>query len=273
MTNGGFLNVTFLLHQGLYRARIRVDYTTSQCGNISEIGADKDVHLKPGDVISYIEMCQGEGQSLQRGMNFHTLGSISVILMSLRPNAPYADRLEDNGKTLIYEGHDIAMTSGVNNPKSVDQPMHNPSGSLTQNGRFYEAVERHKSSKSPPELVRVYEKIHSGIWVFNGTFYLLDAWQEASDNRKVFKFKLTLSDKHDVVPQKYDMLEQNRVIPSWVKLEVWKRDRGQCVICGRRDNLHFDHDVPFSKGGSSLTPENVRVLCVRHNLSKGDKIQ
>lgn len=37
-------------------------------------------------------------------------------------------------------------------------------------------------------------------------------------------------------------------------------------------NLHFDHDIPFSKGGSSLTAENVRLLCAKHNLEKSDKI-
>ena len=42
--------------------------------------------------------------------------------------------------------------------------------------------------------------------------------------------------------------------------------------CGRADNLHFDHDVPRSKGGSSITAANVKLLCARHNLQKSDKI-
>ena len=41
------------------------------------------------EVISYMEMCRREGASLQRGMNFRLGGDHSVILMSLRPNAPY----------------------------------------------------------------------------------------------------------------------------------------------------------------------------------------
>jgi hypothetical protein len=52
------------------------------------------------DVISYIEMCRREGASLQQGMNFGIGGNHSVILMSVRPNAPYRDRLEDSGTTL-----------------------------------------------------------------------------------------------------------------------------------------------------------------------------
>ena len=70
---------------------------------------------------------------------------------------------------------------------------------------------------------------------------------------------------------KEPILRQTRVIPTSVKIEVWKRDQGCCVICGRKDNLHFDHDVPYSKGGSSITAKNVRLLCARHNLSKSDK--
>jgi 5-methylcytosine-specific restriction endonuclease McrA len=63
------------------------------------------------------------------------------------------------------------------------------------------------------------------------------------------------------------------MIPSAVKLEVWTRDAGRCVICGATDNLHFDHDLPYSKGGSSLTAKNIKLLCARHNLSKSNKIQ
>jgi 5-methylcytosine-specific restriction endonuclease McrA len=43
-------------------------------------------------------------------------------------------------------------------------------------------------------------------------------------------------------------------------------------MCGAHDNLHFDHDLPFSKGGSSITQDNVKLLCARHNLKKSDKI-
>jgi 5-methylcytosine-specific restriction endonuclease McrA len=64
----------------------------------------------------------------------------------------------------------------------------------------------------------------------------------------------------------------NWLIPTPVKVEVWRRDRGECVQCGSTKNLHFDHDIPFSKGGSSLTAANVRLLCAKCNLQKSDKI-
>src|SRR5947208_4720045 len=67
-------------------------------------------------------------------------------------------------------------------------------------------------------------------------------------------------------------LPHNRLIPTPVKVEVWRRDGGKCVQCGSMKNLHFDHDIPFSKGGSSLTAANVRLICAKHNLEKSDKI-
>lgn len=63
------------------------------------------------------------------------------------------------------------------------------------------------------------------------------------------------------------------MIPSLVKVQVWKRDKGRCVICKSKDNLHFDHIIPYSKGGSSLTADNIQLLCARHNLAKHDKIE
>jgi len=44
-------------------------------------------------------------------------------------------------------------------------------------------------------------------------------------------------------------------------------------MCEAHENLHFDHDIPYSKGGSSITIENVRLLCAKHNLEKSDKIK
>ena len=64
------------------------------------------------EIISYLEMCGRERVSLQRGMNFNMGGVHSVILMSIRPNSPYCDRLEEDGTVLIYEGHDVPR-SGV----------------------------------------------------------------------------------------------------------------------------------------------------------------
>ena len=232
--------------------------------------------IYPGDIISHAQMCLEEGVSLQRGMNFKLKGGATVILMSLRKGAPYADRVEDNGQVLIYEGHDVPRNL-ARDPKSLDQPFHTPKGTLTQNGKFFEAAEKFRNDFQEPELVKVYEKIKDGIWVYNGLFELVDAWLEKEEGRSVFKFKLhvtdkTIDEKEKRVTELKD-LDHNRIIPTSVKLEVWKRDKGRCIQCGSVDNLHFDHILPFAKGGTSLTAENIQLLCVRHNLQKRDKIQ
>lgn len=113
--------------------------------------------------------------------------------------------------------------------------------------------------------------------MYAGLFHLVDAWLEESNGRRVCKFKLSLvegaldMDLPDDEGRIQD-LAHTRVIPTHVRLAVWARDRGQCVECAATENLHFDHIIPYSKGGSSLTAENVQLLCARHNLAKRDHI-
>ena len=87
------------------------------------------------------------------------------------------------------------------------------------------------------------------------------------------KFRMELSEEDGVGPTPNFSLKHQRMIPSRVKQDVWKRDEGRCVLCGDQKNLHFDHEIPFAKGGSSLVAENVRLLCAKHNLAKSDKIE
>lgn len=227
------------------------------------------------EVISYLEMCMREGVNLQKGMNFGLGTDYSVILMSVRRNAPYDDRFDDDGETLIYEGHDEPKRGPGFDPKSMDQPEFTRNGTFTENGRFAQAVRDYQAGLRPPERVRVYEKIRSGIWAYSGFFHLVDYWLESDGRRNVFKFKLVITEETDSafagVPAIPD--EPQRVIPTAVKLAVWRRDGGKCVKCGATDELHFDHIIPFSKGGTSLKAENVQLLCARHNLSKGAKLE
>jgi hypothetical protein len=226
------------------------------------------------EIIPYIEMCRREGVSLQRGMNYELGGNHSVILMSVRPGAPYADRFEDDGSTLVYEGHDIPRSSEHADPKSFDQPEYNPAGNLTENGKFHKAAQGFKAGKRPPERVRVYEKIKQGIWSYNGVFHLVDSWQEQDRGRIVFKFKLkAVEGEEDFSIPVPTHSKTRRVIPTAVKLEVWKRDGGRCAQCGATEDLRFDHIIPWSKGGSSNTADNIQLLCGKHNLEKRDKIE
>lgn len=224
------------------------------------------------EIISYMEMCIRERASLQRGMNFRLGGNYSVILTSMRKNAPYRDEIVADGTVLIYEGHDIPKNQFNLNPKEVDQAEKSFAGTLTQNGKFHKAARDFKNGLREAELVRVYEKIRDGIWSYNGIFELIDSWVENDGKRNVFKFKLTAIEEIDLSNETQEIHERRRIIPTEIKLEVWKRDAGKCVTCGAEDELHFDHILPFSKGGTSIKVENVQLLCARHNLKKSDKI-
>lgn len=121
--------------------------------------------------------------------------------------------------------------------------------------------------------MRNYIEVYGYIMVY---FKIVDAWQEAVNSRTVYKFKLELienAQSFTAVVKQEIKIEHNRLIPPQVKLTVWQRDKGRCVVCGSTDDLHFDHIIPFSKGGSSLVSENIQLLCARHNIAKRDKIE
>jgi hypothetical protein len=56
-----------------------------------------------------------------------------------------------------------------------------------------------------------------------------------------------------------------------VRSEVWFRDGGQCVICGAKEYLEFDHIIPRSKGGAASV-DNLQILCRKCNSEKGGNI-
>lgn len=215
-------------------------------------------------------MCSIEKRGLQQGMTFRPQRNYSIVLMSQRPGAPYPDRVSADGRTLYYIGHDAY---GHPERARIDQPLARDNGTLTQNGLFFKAVEEYRQSKIP-QLVRVYEKVRDGVWVYNGVAELVDARFEPDGFRKVCVFELKLTDveveEGTTIPTS---TSPGRLIPPHVKREVWKRDQGRCVQCGSKENLHFDHILPWSKGGSSVEPQNIQLLCGRHNLEKRDRIE
>jgi hypothetical protein len=57
-------------------------------------------------------------------------------------------------------------------------------------------------------------------------------------------------------------------IPEDVRIFVWCRDEGKCVLCGSQENLEFDHVIPVSRGGGNGS-RNIQLLCERCNRAKG----
>lgn len=228
------------------------------------------LNFKVDDIISHAELTIAEGQSLQKGMNYKVTPEYSIFLMSIRKGAPYKDEIDKKTNSIIYEGHN-SRKDHAENPRLTDQPYHTPKGSLTENGKFFVEAEAYKlGTRKEPHKVKVYEKIKANIWTYKGFFALVNAKSVFDGKRNVFKFYLKPINLKAF--KKTEEIPFNRLIPSEVKLEVWKRDGGKCVKCGSEFNLHFDHDLPFSKGGTSLTAKNIRLLCMKHNLSKSNKI-
>ena len=52
----------------------------------------------------------------------------------------------------------------------------------------------------------------------------------------------------------------SRIIPQNVKIAVATRDGGKCRQCGSAQDLHFDHVIPWSKGGTNSV-KNIQLLC------------
>lgn len=192
--------------------------------------------------------------------------------MSVRKNAPYQDQISEDGSTIDYEGHNEKRSVNCKDPEQVDQPRNNKGGTFTPNGKFENEVLSYKTHGHGPCKIVVFNKIKDGLWSFCGVFNLTDVAYVSSGTRKVFRFKLVLietdTESNEIVDLKHD-----RVIPGDVQAAVFNRDKGLCVQCGASDNLHFDHILPYSKGGSSKKAENIQLLCARHNLSKGSKFK
>lgn len=63
-----------------------------------------------------------------------------------------------------------------------------------------------------------------------------------------------------------------RIPSERLKVQVLMRDGNKCRLCGitlTGDNIHFDHIVPWSKGGETEL-DNLQILCAPHNLAKGN---
>lgn len=60
-----------------------------------------------------------------------------------------------------------------------------------------------------------------------------------------------------------------RISPE-LRLRVLERDGWACQVCGSKEDLELDHEIPWSRGGAT-TYENLRVLCDKCNHEKGAK--
>ena len=59
--------------------------------------------------------------------------------------------------------------------------------------------------------------------------------------------------------------------PDDLYVSILMSDVGICIFCGSSYEIHYDHIIPFSKGGAN-TIDNIQILCSSCNLSKSDNI-
>ena len=209
------------------------------------------------DIITYDQLKQRYG-NIQRGMNYGKGAKPTIILMSARKDAPYIDKEADD--QIVYEGEDVY---GHPDRKIVDQEL------TRQNRALAEAAMKFVQGKRKAEPIVVFEKLENNKWIDRGEFKLVGVQRIFDGRRYVYRFNLSSGGEETEIlkPDSY----RSRGIPSDVQKEVWKRDGGRCVKCGSSKDLHFDHIIPFSKGGSNIL-ENIQIMCARCNIRKSDKI-
>lgn len=135
------------------------------------------------------------------------------------------------------------------------------------------------------EPQRFHELDHSSLWVFRDKV-IKHTPDESTIAMSVADLMLLV--KHSVLQseaamsrirrevQAFENLQQvvraqRERIPEKIRLFVWQRDEGQCVRCGSRARLEYDHIIPVVEGGSS-TERNIQLLCETCNRQKGRSI-
>jgi hypothetical protein len=99
---------------------------------------------------------------------------------------------------------------------------------------------------------------------------LKNQWQESYKVDDPIEIERFLNYLRKLPTPKEKVSTSSRTIPSWIKSFVFDRDSGCCVACGSKKEIHFDHVLPFSKGGTSINPKNIQLLCQKCNLLKRD---
>lgn len=118
---------------------------------------------------------------------------------------------------------------------------------------------------------KAYSAISSGTYLRKfGTWYgALETFMQYISKTDDESFLPDTLATQDVVKHKTKRDPSNRL-----KVQVLMRDGNRCRICGAEcsgglHNIHFDHIIPWSKGGETVL-ENLQVLCSACNEAKGN---
>jgi hypothetical protein len=128
------------------------------------------------------------------------------------------------------------------------------------------------------------ETLDKIIYYNNNIYYINNNETKYNDNqikvilennliKELEEFKK--KEKQNEIFKEYLLNENTKIvrqpIPEEIKQAVWLRDEGKCVYCGLKENLQYDHIIPFSKGGNN-TIDNLQILCESCNKKKSNKI-
>ncbi len=61
----------------------------------------------------------------------------------------------------------------------------------------------------------------------------------------------------------------NPLPSAWVRMYVWRRDRGRCVRCGGQKRVWFEYVIQVVRAGDSNTEQNIRLMCGRCSHGAG----
>ncbi len=131
------------------------------------------------------------------------------------------------------------------------------------------------------------EKMEAPVHFGTTDYYLFGEWWFTLNQYDLAlnteKLRLLLLEAIDKEREKFERLQRKfskeeaieytrESIPEEVRIQVWRRDGGQCVKCGSKEKLEYDHIIPVSKGGGN-TARNIELLCGKCNREKKDNIQ
>jgi len=91
------------------------------------------------------------------------------------------------------------------------------------------------------------------------------------DNLKIHKrhiFQL-----REILSGRSDRVEDERTIPTIIKIKVWSRDKCKCTKCESEQKLHIHHIIHFAKGGQHKL-NNLVLLCAKCHAEqhKGERV-
>ena len=139
---------------------------------------------------------------------------------------------------------------------------------IPENGNitFYES-EKTKAKFDKRQLEDIlYERIKNEYWE-ECTFYERDIRRAAAEIRQNTAVKNS---------EEYRRKAERRRVTDRLRYQIMRRDGFRCQLCGASQadgvKLHVDHIIPISKGGTS-DERNLRTLCDRCNLGKGDLLE